>query len=235
MLFHKIDQTKFSRLSIIEESVYDENYFMGSNASSYQYPCDWTNRNKHYRDMAKFIITGFPEIKSILDVGTGMGNLLHAFQIIKNAMKWDYDIEGFDVSSYACENMHEVPKQLTTCESVDSYCFKRDFDMVIFMHVLEHLTEAQAIDFVERSRENTGIAVCFIHFANSKPTPDPTQISLKDREYWINMFSLSGWERPVNLDYYEYLANESSFLKQKDVELLLFAGKKANVELYQTN
>ena len=73
--------------------------------------------------------------KSVLDVGTGSGLLLHL------AREDGYEVEGTDLSKHVSETLPAktgIPVHHGTIEDI---AFERGYDIVTMLHVLEHTTD----------------------------------------------------------------------------------------------
>jgi 2-polyprenyl-3-methyl-5-hydroxy-6-metoxy-1,4-benzoquinol methylase len=83
--------------------------------------------------------------KSLLDVGTGSGLLLHL------AREAGYEVEGTDLSKHVSETLPAkvgIPVHHGTIESID---FGRKYDIVTMLHVLEHTTDP--LSTINRAKE----------------------------------------------------------------------------------
>jgi 2-polyprenyl-3-methyl-5-hydroxy-6-metoxy-1,4-benzoquinol methylase len=83
--------------------------------------------------------------KSLLDVGTGTGLLLHL------AREAGYEVEGTDLSKHVSETLPAkvgIPIHQGTIERID---FQRKYDIVTMLHVLEHTTDP--LSTINRAKE----------------------------------------------------------------------------------
>ena len=180
---------------VIPGSWYDEMYYetpgMKSNWPS---PFQWSIWGDTYKNIAHFILSGFPFSKSFLDVGCAKGFLLYGMLLYAKGCKLEIEVQGFDHSQYAIDNAIDDIKPFISRSSVDDFEFVRDYDVVTALDVLEHLTEEQSFRFLERARRYVNHNIfAVIPIGNEHGVTELSHINLHGRDYWIDLFTKAGW------------------------------------------
>lgn len=151
-----------------------------------------------FKNVAQFLVEGFPLARTYLDVGCAKGYLVNGLHEIGRLNNFDIHAEGFDISKTAIANAHPDAMPFVQQASVDSYQFKHKFDMMICLDVLEHCTTKQIRNFLTRTRPYVNDSI----FAQI-PLPhapnvydEPSHVSIHPRKWWHEMFLECGWKHP---------------------------------------
>lgn len=180
----------------VPHEFYDAEYYVGRTKSNWKKKSyEWENFDKIFRDWAAFLVTGFPEAHSFLDVGCARGFLEKAMaELAEDNERDDISIEGFDFSEWAIGNAVEQAKPFISCASVDNYEFTKDYDVLVSLDTFEHLTEEQATNFLNRSRHYVNNAGFFvIALDEERQMDEPSHVNLKNRSWWDAKFEECGW------------------------------------------
>lgn len=221
------EETKKSRYEKLSGQVpadfYDEQYYVGEGKSNWDNAYDLKNFGKLFRKWAVFLIIGFPESKSFLDVGCARGFLEKSFiDLAKHNKRDDLEIGGFDLSPWAIANAAEDAKPFISMASVDNYVFKRKYDVLISLDTFEHLSEEQSTDFLKRSRKFIN-DYCFLVIAldEERQRAEPSHVNLQNREWWESKISECGWVHNWQTQMMEALARRERFMKSNKVEVFI--------------
>jgi SAM-dependent methyltransferase len=202
---------------------YDADYYAGNIKSNWETSYDWQNFGKMFKEWAKFIIVGFPEAKNFLDVGCARGFLEKGILDVCERSELNVEIEGFDVSPWAIENCEASVKQLVECASVDSYEFKRNFDVMISLDTFEHLTVKQSTEFLSRSRHYINDCGFFvIALDEERQRDEPSHVNLQNRAWWDAKFKECGWVSDWETQMMTILAMKEKFIKSCNVEVFIY-------------
>lgn len=114
--------------------------------------------------------------KSIIDLGTGVGNL------VKVGKSKDIDILGVEGSS--------IPKvvQVIECNFFDLDIPKRDISTSF--EVIEHIEECNQDRFWNLVKKISNVHYCSIHVG--RPYPGDGHVFIRDRFWWENYFTYKG-------------------------------------------
>src|SRR5262245_59581721 len=83
--------------------------------------------------------------RSLLDVGTGSGLLLHL------ARERGYEVEGTDLSRHVSETLPARVGIPIHHGAIEQIAFAREYDIITMMHVLEHTTDP--LSTINRAKE----------------------------------------------------------------------------------
>lgn len=144
---------------------------------------------KHFEMMRQWLDHFKP--KSVLEHGCGMGHYLYAAKVLQP----DLHIEGYDKSGWAVENS-PYRKQiiLWKYDMTDMFEFK-DFDLVLVLDVLEHLTFEQlgdALDNIYRSGNRFLFSIPYDTDPNIHL--DETHIIKESKAWWISKLMNHGFK-----------------------------------------
>lgn len=209
----------------IPATYYDEAYYNGLPKANWDMPYTWENFSPTFAAWARLILCAFPESESFLDVGCAKGfmerAIIETVKLNKRPMPY---IHGFDVSRFAIDNADDIAKPFLSCAGVGDFAFTRDYDVMLCLDLFEHLTERQARDFLTRSRQYVSDC-CFFFIAtdNEVNRLEPSHITLRDREWWHQMFLECGWI--FNDEMAEFLAimMKNKFIRNADSEPFLYS------------
>lgn len=229
MLFQQLQKTK-ARIPALRQSNgqvdtgwYDREYFEGTHKSNWGMVYDWENFGGVFEQWATFFTYGFPESRKFLDVGCGRGLLVRAGEELKAWSKLQFQIEGFDGSAFAIENCDPKAKPFVQCAALDDYTFDKDYDVMLCMDVFGHLTEAQACNWLLRSRKHIKDRGFFIIELNEPhQRAEPSHINLRSRRYWHKMFLRCGWRQDYETKYMQWLAAQDFFTNQSKVRMFIY-------------
>lgn len=220
----------------VKADFYDAEYYLGGNKSNWDNPYDWKDFAKLFKDWAIFLITGFPEAKSFINVGCARGFLEKAvIEIVEHNERNDIEIEGFDLSPWAIENAEPEAKPFVSVASVDDYRFTKKYDVMVSLDTFEHLTETQAMNFLLRSRKfirDCGFFV--IALDEERQQGEPSHVNLKDRAWWDAKFAECGWISDWETKMMTALVMREKFIKVCKVEVFIFRAQAENGRLIET-
>lgn len=186
--------------SPIPASWYDADYFERGRKSNWGDGYTWPAFAALFRETAEFLTTTLPETESFLDAGCAKGFLVRTLRE-RSKEAW-----GFDHSGWAIEHAEESAKPFLRLAAVEDFDFDREFDVTVAFFLLESLTEAQALAFLERARKQTRQAlVAVIHTgeADGRTTRpgdhdrDLSHISVRNRSWWNDLLLRAGWRHDV--------------------------------------
>lgn len=193
------DKNRQSPGKVIPGEFYDKSYFSGDGGkSNWAANYDEITFGPYFKNIAAFLTEGFPMARTVLDVGCAKGLLVNGFHVVSKINEIPIAARGFDVSKYAIENAQKDAKPYIQHASVDNFVFSQDYDFMVLLDVLEHLTEKQTEDFLTRSRP-------FINDSLFAQIPLPhspgayeesSHINIHPREWWHEMFISCGWRQP---------------------------------------
>lgn len=155
-------------------------------------------------------------VKSVLDVGCGVGTWLRVFQ-----ERLACDVRGME-GEWLNTDLLEIESSLVTkCDVSKSFRLGRKFDLVLSIEVAEHLAESSAKSFVEALVSHSDAVV----FSAAIPGQGGTgHLNEQFADYWIGLFREFEY---VPLDLFRWqIWNEEKipfWLKQN---LLFFTTKK---------
>jgi ADP-heptose:LPS heptosyltransferase/glycosyltransferase involved in cell wall biosynthesis/SAM-dependent methyltransferase len=168
---------------------YDEDYFERGVKSNWTAGYNWAVFSGLFRETAQWLAAAFPGA-SFLDAGCAKGFLVRALREI-NA-----DASGFDFSPWAIEHADPAARPHLEQAAVEDFHFAREFDVTLAFELLAHLTEEQALRFLERARGVTRTALlATIPSAAAPGDRDRSHITLRPREWWDALFRRAGWRQ----------------------------------------
>lgn len=187
---HVSDRPRFYRK-------FDEDYFETEtykNVSFAKYSQYWWS-NRFYANLARRF--GQPG-GLLLEIGCGLGHLV-------GQLEGTFCTYGLDVNPWALQKaIKEAPNTPLSLGSVEDLPFSSNlFDVIIIKHVVEHLPRPEhAIRELGRTLAPGGILILSTPNLDSLLKPikgedwigykDPTHISLKSPEEWLNLLSEEG-------------------------------------------
>jgi len=125
---------------------YDADYFEHGIKSNWIGGYSWAGYQRLFRDAAAFLSAMFPAADSFLDAGCAKGFLVKALRE-SGKEAW-----GFDASSWAVERAEPGAAGFVRLAGVDDFVFDRPVDVLTCFDLLPHLTEQQAVAFLQRAR-----------------------------------------------------------------------------------
>jgi glycosyltransferase involved in cell wall biosynthesis len=177
---------------------YDADYFEHGRKSNWREGYTWQAFAALFRETAEFLATMLPESESFLDAGCAKGFL------VRTLREHGKEAWGFDHSPWAIEHAEESAKPFLRLAGVEEFEFDRDFDVTLSFFLLESLTEAHALAFLERARRRTRHAlVAVIHTCEEEPPTqsassedrDLSHITLRNRAWWHDLILSAGWRQ----------------------------------------
>lgn len=205
---------------------YNEEYLSGAK-SNWESPYQWENFENIFKSWAKIVINGFPEAESFLDVGCATGMLERAIVELAKRKHLSYDIHGFDHSPTMILNCEDTARPLIELSGIDDFQFIRNYDVMLSLDVFEHLTEEQAMRFLQRSRYFINDCLFFV-IALDEPRQrlEPSHINLKTREYWHDVFLKCGWMQTHEFKLMQDIAMRDDNIRRLDVEVFIYGSGK---------
>jgi ADP-heptose:LPS heptosyltransferase/glycosyltransferase involved in cell wall biosynthesis/SAM-dependent methyltransferase len=171
---------------------YDRDYFETGIKSNWHKGYTWPLFHGVFGDAAACLAELFPAARSFLDVGCAKGFLVRALR------ERGLEAHGFDHSAWAIERAEEGARPFVRLGDVATIDFDRQFDVTVAMSIFESLTEAQLRAFLPRARRWTQqalFAVVAIPQLQGVPRGDRSQITLRDRDWWMDCFERAGWHQ----------------------------------------
>ena len=126
----------------------------------------------------------------MLDAGCAKGFLVRALR------ERGVDAWGVDHSAWAVERAEPEARPFVACADVAALPLDREYDLVVALDLLSHLTEAQAEAFMRRARDVTRVALVATIPPALDPPPgdrDATHVTRRPREWWRALFLRAGW------------------------------------------
>lgn len=177
---------------------FDEKYFTSINYT------DYLDRYDRYEKLAVDVTDLLSKINlldkntNILDYGCAVGLLVEALGKIgyKNAY-------GYDISEWALDVAREKNLKI-----VDGIPNKDDYDVTFCLDVLEHMNDADIINFLENFSSNVLVLRIPVStdggetFHLSISRRDPTHINCKTKDSWKNLLKEYGYKTFLNLNLY---------------------------------
>lgn len=174
---------------------FTEEYYKSKNYVNY------LSKKDRYAKTASEISDVFNKIEiinhesKILDYGCSLGFLIKGFE------KLGYNqIVGYDISEWATSKA-----KLEGCKILDT--LEGNFDLVIFLDVLEHMTDAQIIDLFQKIKAKR-LLVRIPCSSEEEPNEfyleisrlDPTHINCKPASKWVDFFNHLGYNHIFKLN-----------------------------------
>src|SRR5258708_22873897 len=128
--------------------------------------------------------------KTALDAGCAMGFLVEALR------DRGVDAHGFDISDFALSNAREDIKPYVWKASMVTP-LERDYDVIISIEVVEHLTPDQADAAVENLCSHTRE---IIFSSTADDFRETTHLNVRGPEYWAELFAKHGFYRDVDYE-----------------------------------
>lgn len=207
---------------------YDDEYYLKGSKSNWDHPYEWKHFASLFRHWAEFIVKGFPDARSFLDVGCARGFLEKAFiNLAKHNERVDIAIEGFDFSEWAITNAEPEAKEFVSLAGVDDFVFRHNYDVMISLDTFEHLTNKQVTEFLSRSRhyvDDCGFFV--IALDEERQLGDPSHINLTTREWWDDKFKQCGWIEHWQTKMMKTLAMREQFIQECKVEVFIYFSRE---------
>jgi glycosyltransferase involved in cell wall biosynthesis/2-polyprenyl-3-methyl-5-hydroxy-6-metoxy-1,4-benzoquinol methylase len=184
----------------IPDSWFDADYFETGLKSNWNDGYSWSAFGGLFRKTADFLLSTFPDVESVLDVGCAKGFLVHALREKGRAA------HGIDVSPWAIASAGpEVAAHLTRARA-EEFAPERSVDLVVALDLLSQLTEEQALAFLTRIRPWTrgGLLATIASFETDDDLRrhaaqglghDLSHVTLQTRAYWHDLFLRAGWRQ----------------------------------------
>jgi 2-polyprenyl-3-methyl-5-hydroxy-6-metoxy-1,4-benzoquinol methylase len=147
--------------------------------------------------------------RTVLDAGCGIGLLVRSLRE-RGVEAW-----GIDISEYA---ISQVPDGVRECCSVGSVTdeLDRDFDLIVFIEVVEHLPPSLGRLAIENITSHTN-SVLF------SSTPDdfsePTHLNVQPTEHWVEQFRQLRFVRNYDFDATVVAPHAMSFVRDPNTGL----------------
>jgi ADP-heptose:LPS heptosyltransferase/glycosyltransferase involved in cell wall biosynthesis/SAM-dependent methyltransferase len=180
---------------------YDADYFENGRKSNWREGYTWQAFAALFRDTAEFLTTMLPESQSFLDAGCAKGFLVRTLRE-RGKEAW-----GFDHSEWSIEHAEETAKPFLQLADVTAAPLEeREYDVLLSFFLLESLTEAQALTFLERARARTrhGLVAVIPTYEDEEHSRrlldedrDLSHITLRSRAWWHELFLRTGWRQDV--------------------------------------
>lgn len=131
--------------------------------------------------ISKLILSYFPDIRSVIDVGCGVGAWTQAFinQGINDFQAIDGDYINTDFLLFPKEHFLSMDLQ-------NSIHLKRTFDLACSLEVAEHLPEERASGFIE---DLTRLAPIILFSAAIPDQGGDNHINEQWQDYWAKLFA----------------------------------------------
>ena len=184
----------------IESNIYDEDYYergVQTGKSGYQ---NYSWMPELTLRMAHHLITELDIQKNykVLDFGCAKGYLVKALRLLS------IDAYGIDASKYAIDCVDVALRnycQLVKADEKPNLPFDQ-LDLIIAKDVFEHIPENQLsglLSYFSKHSKKLFMAVPLAHSGTSnfivpQYHNDVTHITIKDKDWWLNMASTNGWK-----------------------------------------
>lgn len=195
MEYNKINRN----VCVVSESncPYDKDYFENGIVTGKSCYTNYRWMPEHTIKMAYSIIKylGLDEGSVVLDYGCSKGYLVKALRIL------EISAYGCDVSPYAIEHTDADVREF--CELItDRVPYGEvEFEWLLSKDVLEHVPEEEIETLLTATRDNVSKMFHVIPLGDSNGRfiidsyhDDPTHITIREKEWWIDKFAKSGWE-----------------------------------------
>jgi hypothetical protein len=162
--------TEFAVQNEKESAAYSEQFFVGQKDLSYQ----------SARQVVP-IVQQFVPVRSVCDVGCGVGTWLRSFH-----EAGVQDVVGFD-GHYVDKNLLEIPSSsFHEADLRQPLRLDRTFDLAVSIEVAEHLPESRGASFVE---DLTRLAPVVLFSAAIPRQGGTAHINEQWQSYWANLFA----------------------------------------------
>lgn len=132
------------------------------------------------------LVLSLVSVKSVIDVGCGVGPWAKAFLDYGIEDTWGVDGNYVKRSELQIPTDRFLPRDLTKTLRLE-----RGFDLAVCLEVAEHLPESRAIGLVS---DLTTLAPCIL-FSAAIPGPTGTgHINPQFLPYWVELFEAQGYE-----------------------------------------
>lgn len=171
-------------------------------AQSIKYDKSYYRANKQSEDRIALgfyyrLATSFVKAGKVLDYGCGTGHFIKRFK--KGYKAWVYD-----VSSYALKSVEVVAPNANICYSPESLK-QNTFDLVVSLHVLEHLTNPlETLSLFFKILNEAGVLIYVVpntsgigHRIKKQRWfgyGDPSHVSLYPAEKWLSWTESAGFK-----------------------------------------
>jgi cyclopropane fatty-acyl-phospholipid synthase-like methyltransferase len=139
------------------------------------------------RILSTFVVKNIGNIKSVVDVGCGVGAWLREFKNQKIEV-----VKGYD-GHYVNKNFLVIDKEEfeeINLEKVGKETVSRRFDLCVSLEVAEHISKAQAVNFIEFL---TSLSPTVLFSAAIPGQGGVNHINEQWPKYWINIFKDKGY------------------------------------------
>lgn len=173
-------------MSNLDARLYDEYYYAHCCGMPYARTPQWLD---FFGGIAEQIARKISP-HTVLDVGCAMGFLVEQLRVR------GIEAFGVDTSEYALDHVDSSVAAYCSCASATE-TFSRQYDLIVCIEVLEHLTPHDA----ERAIENFCQHSDDIIFS-STPSDfrEPTHINVQPPEYWVEVFAQNGFFNDLDFD-----------------------------------
>lgn len=171
---------------------FEKEYFVQSERSNYR---DY--RKRKFSELAADLIKIVPILKNmrVLDFGCATGALLIEFK--KRGIK---NVVGTDISDWAVDYAHRVYGLIEEVHYHNKDLLRRNFDVVLFLDVLEHIPRKEEIIRFIYLVPNTAKIVVRVPVAAKEgenyvlevSRNDTTHVQCHTKEWWLQVFGSAG-------------------------------------------
>lgn len=174
------------------------------------------------------VFDSLPPIKTLLDVGCGVGAWLKAARDVNPTI----EVIGIDHPGVDAGNLLVSPAEFIGRDLTQSFHLKKRFDLVMSLEVAEHLPDTSADTFVENLVRHSSMVL----FSAAVPGQGGTShVNEQWPHYWIMKFAAHGYRcydfiRPMIWDdeKIQFWYRQNTFLFSTSVELAPHHGKKSD-------
>jgi glycosyltransferase involved in cell wall biosynthesis/SAM-dependent methyltransferase len=174
---------------------YGEDYFAQYGRGPYSYETGVPYRHgeplwQTYFDQIATLIVSESAPRTVLDAGCAIGFLVQALR------EREVEAWGIDISEYAIGQVPEKVRAFCWAGSVTDE-LDHDYDLVVCMEVLEHLSPHLApITVANFSRHADRV----LFSASPDGFRDPTHLNVQPTDYWVELFGRHGFFRDLDVD-----------------------------------
>lgn len=139
---------------------------------------DWAKEYKDYYINLMVAYTGAKPDWKILDMGSGVGQVMNAWE--RNGF---HNVNGIEISQVAVNHAWSMGIDKIICGSVQKMPFKDNcFDLVTSFALLEHIDESILRDTLKEFRR---VGTAQAHTIASEKGTDPSHINIKESKEWL--------------------------------------------------
>lgn len=168
----------------MDHSIYNAEFYRGSDRT--------TDGGAHH---VLSILFDVMPIRSVIDVGCGLGNWLKNAKILAGKIGWPIEVRGLDGDHVMKECNPEIsPEEFTVCDLNERIKSDRRYDLAISLEVAEHLKPERAVSFVEDLTALSDVVLFSAAIPHQEYEPSAHgHINERPLSYWEKIFNDRGY------------------------------------------